>query len=505
MTEAKNLEPREFRFISRQEAATMLGCSYQTVCNWIESGILKGRKIERAEMVDRDTVEALFDTATEVIQMENKLQRLKSEISEELIAREKEFLDLRDDKLYLLKKQFLRSLIDNSVSIANDVLDDEDCAIVKGYLQGKSTNQIASELNTSIPQVVRKAKKSMPVLLSRLDYSDLREENRRLNEELSGIQEEIATLREKDKSENISRKIKGTPFVLGLSRFDFPVRIANILSNMGCKNLTDVLKLDLDYCFRRRKISINAIHQLESCLAKLGLYSGMDLDALSDSDFDAIVEKLKQKTIYTAEESDSTNQKLQSIPELKNHIKELQKSKNALEKEYEEHLKASRRNEKEFQKSKNAIEKEYEELLKASRRNEKEFQDSKNAIEREYKENLKASRKNENELKKQIDLMRRELGTACSKLSEIQETVDHLVEEIKNFNEVELQKIMPDDSDSANKYKSLYEFKLESMNLWKKTLEADLAASRSVIKAQKAIIDRLQVEKDNYERIKEKV
>ena len=479
MTEAKNLEPREFRFISRQEAATMLGCSYQTVCNWIESGILKGRKIERAEMVDRDTVEALFDTATEVIQMENKLQRLKSEISEELIAREKEFLDLRDDKLFLLKKQFLRSLIDNSVSIANDVLDDEDCAIVKGYLQGKSTNQIASELNTSIPQVVRKAKKSMPVLLSRLDYSDLREENRRLNEELSGIQEEIATLREKDKSENISRKIKGTPFVLGLSRFDFPVRIANILSNMGCKNLTDVLKLDLDYCFRRRKISINAIHQLESCLAKLGLYSGMDLDALSDSDFDAIVEKLKQKTIYTAEESDSTNQKLQSIPELKNHIKELQKSKNALEKEYEEHLKASRRNEKELQKSKNAI-------------------------EREYKENLKASRKNENELKKQIDLMRRELGTACSKLSEIQETVDHLVEEIKNFNEVELQKIMPDDSDSANKYKSLYEFKLESMNLWKKTLEADLAASRSVIKAQKAIIDRLQVEKDNNERIREK-
>lgn len=79
-------------------------------------------------------------------------------------------------------------------------------------------------------------------------------------------------------------------------------------------------------------------------------------------------------------------------------------------------------------------------------------------------------------------------------LSEQQETVDHLVEEIKNFNEVELQKIMPDDSDSANKYKSLYEFKLESMNLWKKTLEADLAASRSIIKTQKALIDRMRVE-----------
>lgn len=419
-------------------------------------------------------------------------------------AREKASIDLRDDKHYTIQKQLLRSVIDKSVNIANNIFKNKERAIITGYLQGKSTRQIASELNLDYDQIYYRTKKSLPVLLSRLDYTNLRDENRQLNEKLSSLQEEIATLREKDKSENISRKIKGTPFVLGLSRFDFPVRIANILSNMGCKNLTDVLKLDLDYCFRRRKISINAIHQLESCLAKLGLYSGMDLDALSDSDFDAIVEKLKQKTIYTAEESDSTSQKLQSIPELKNHIKELQKSKNALEKEYEEHLKASRRNEKEFQKSKNAIEKEYEELLKASRRNEKEFQDSKNAIEREYKEHLKASRKNENELKKQIDLMRRELGTACSKLSEIQETVDHLVEEIKNFNEVELQKIMPDDSDSANKYKSLYEFKLESMNLWKKTLEADLAASRSVIKSQKAIIDRLQVEKDNNERIREK-
>jgi hypothetical protein len=42
------------------------------------------------------------------------------------------------------------------------------------------------------------------------------------------------------------------------------------------------------------------------------------------------------------------------------------------------------------------------------------------------------------------------------------------------------------------------------MNLWKKTLEADLAASQSLIKTQKAIIDRLQVEKDNNERIKGK-
>jgi len=51
--------------------------------------------------------------------------------------------------------------------------------------------------------------------------------------------------------------------------------------------------------------------------------------------------------------------------------------------------------------------------------------------------------------------------------------------------------------------KAVYEYKLESMKVWKNRLEADLAASRSLIKSQKAIIDRLQPEKGNNERIED--
>ena len=62
-------------------------------------------------------------------------------------AREKASIDLRDDKHYTIQKQLLRSLIDKSVNIANDIFDNEERAIITGYLQGKSTRQIASELN----------------------------------------------------------------------------------------------------------------------------------------------------------------------------------------------------------------------------------------------------------------------------------------------------------------------------------------------------------------------
>ena len=314
----------------------------------------------------------------------------------------------------------LRSVIDKSVSIANDILDNEDSAIITGYLQGKSTKQIVSELNLPVGHVYYKAKKSMPILLSRLDYSDLRDENRHLNEKLASMQEEIAALRARDKSRNISRKIQGTPFALGLSRFGFPVRLANTLANLGCKNLADVLALDLDYYFRKRKISPNSMRQLDSLLAGLGLYAGMNLDAMSDSDFAEIVENLKQKTGLIKKESVN-------------------------------------------------------------------------------KEHLKAYRENEKELKKQLDSMRRELDSACRKLSEQQETIERLVEEIKNLNEFDLQIIKSKDSDSNKKIKAVYEYKLESMNIWKKTLEADLAASRSIIKAQKAIIEGLQLEQRTKE------
>ena len=53
MTEVKELEPRKFRFISRHEAAAILGCSYQTICNWIESGILKGHCVSRWYLLQR--------------------------------------------------------------------------------------------------------------------------------------------------------------------------------------------------------------------------------------------------------------------------------------------------------------------------------------------------------------------------------------------------------------------------------------------------------------------
>ena len=166
-------------------------------------------------------------------------------------------------------------------------------------------------------KVVKRANKSVPILLSRLDYNALRDENRQLKKQVHKMQKEIEQhckqehemqkeieqLREIVNSINFTRKIQGTPFVLGLSNFEFPVRLNNALVNLGCKNLADVVMLDIDDNFRQRKISPNSIRQLNSFLAGLGLYPGMDLNVMSDSDFDALVEKLMNKISFRTDKS----------------------------------------------------------------------------------------------------------------------------------------------------------------------------------------------------------
>ena len=87
---------QSLRLISRNEAAEILGCNPMTISNWIANGILKARQINRAVLVDRDSIEQLLDTATEVAEMEQRLKDLKNQLKEELEQREEEVLGLRN-------------------------------------------------------------------------------------------------------------------------------------------------------------------------------------------------------------------------------------------------------------------------------------------------------------------------------------------------------------------------------------------------------------------------
>ena len=90
------------------------------------------------------------------------------------------------------------------------------------------------------------------------------------------------------------------------------------------------------------------------------------------------------------------------------------------------------------------------------------------------------------------------------------ETIKKLREKLKDAVEAKIRMSQQIDaektglnSDKLQHIQKVYEYKLETMNFWKTNLEADLASSRKVIKAQQALIDKLQKENENLKVHKE--
>lgn len=67
------------RMLSRKDAATVLGCSQQTVTNWVDNGTLKGHTINGRLFVDAETIHALTDTVAEIEESKRRLDELKAE------------------------------------------------------------------------------------------------------------------------------------------------------------------------------------------------------------------------------------------------------------------------------------------------------------------------------------------------------------------------------------------------------------------------------------------
>jgi len=448
MTEAKKLEPREFRFISRQETAAMLGCSYQTICNWIESGILKGRKIERAEMVDIDTIEALFDTAADVARTEELLKERKKEFKAEIKSFDDAIIDLRNEKRQSIQDRALRSLIDNSVLLAKDTLHDYEADVVSGLLQGKSSIEIAKELDLTREKVRQISLKAMPKFLSHLDYSEVREENNELRKKADELQKEVDSLKQTNSVLGIARKIEGTPLSLELKKYGFSVRTLNKLDSIGCKNLVDVIKLDSITLLNKKNFGKGTIKAIENKLESIGLRLGMNLDSMSDEDFSDIVSRLtkltgykprtpdsKFKSLYIEQEKTVSLKKLKSVEgRLKNNIDELEK-------------KLAKKND----------------LLESSKKNL-----------REAYEIISSQKESIYQQKLEIKSLKKEIDNAVKENNKLKKNTGH--KEITIFS----------GKDELRRKEAIFEHKESTMKTWIKGLEEDLASKREYIKSLEA-------------------
>ena len=458
MTEAKKLEPRKFRFISRHEAATMLGCSYQTVCNWIESGILKGRKIERAEMVDIDTIEALFDTAADVARTEELLKERKKELKAEIKSFDDAIIDLRNENKQNIQDRALRSLIDNSVLLAKDTLHDYEADVVSGLLQGKSSIEIAKELDLTRERVRQISLKAIPKFLSHLDYSEVREENNELRKKADELQKEVDSLKQTNSVLGIARKIEGTPLSLELKKYGFSVRTLNKLDSIGCKNLADIIKMDSITLLNKKNFGKATIKAIENKLESMGLRLGMNLDSMSDEDFSDIVSRLTELTGYKPRTPDSKFKSLNIEHEKTVSLKKLKSVEGHLKNNIDElEKKLAKKND----------------LLESSKKNL-----------REAYEIISSQKESIYQQKLEIKSLKKEIDNAVKENNKLKKNTGH-----KEITIVSSE-------DKLRRKEAIFEHKESTMKTWIKGLEEDLASKREYIKSLEAAQKELREENE---------
>ena len=229
--------------ISRNEAAAMLGCTVSTISNWVEKGIIKGHKVDNLLLVDKESIEKLFDTASDVAEMEKKLEELRKIINNEIQQEEQKIKRLYEDGQRTIQDKFFKELTDSIVDTVKDRLSERDFIIVSGVLKGKPTLEIAREAGCNVETVRHNWHRITPKLIElindptvRQEKEDLAEENQKQKAEIRGLKDEISGLKDEIRRQQLNRRdqdLQAAPFTRDLSDFGFSPHIYRKLISSG--------------------------------------------------------------------------------------------------------------------------------------------------------------------------------------------------------------------------------------------------------------------------------
>ena len=87
------------RMINRQEAATLLNVSAQTISNWVERGVLNGHFScdgRKTMFIDRKSIEQYFDSLKDLSSMEKRIALQKKTLEEENFLCNETYVEVED-------------------------------------------------------------------------------------------------------------------------------------------------------------------------------------------------------------------------------------------------------------------------------------------------------------------------------------------------------------------------------------------------------------------------
>ena len=294
------------RLMSKDEVAALLGVTRQTVSNWIRRGILHLHEVGRFHLLDRASIESMFDSLEELKRSEERIHQLRQEYSSAVSDLESLLSEVRrSSALFPNDVQVgseLRHLAVKMVSgLYAHYLNETESDILSKLLQGEDLSSLAVRYRHTRDWVLKVARKACLRLLRAKDLDKIIQERNallslteRLDEVVRRQQERIDALSHRD--ELIRRGI--TQEEIALSRLllmplrdaGFSIRTLNCLRFIGVEKVADLLQYSYNDLLKLRNFGKTSLREVIGFLEGNGLQPGMETESV-----------LERYTLYQSE------------------------------------------------------------------------------------------------------------------------------------------------------------------------------------------------------------
>ena len=290
------------RLLTRSEVAEMLGCTPQTISNYVNDGVFKAHKAvkdgRQVLFIDSSTVLAILDdvkaleeSRVKLVEKQKQLANLKNEI-------EREWNDLtRMHKLFKqakggINETISRRILSSYVVFAQSVLTPHQYDVMQEFLDGVDIHKLASDYGVT-HEAIRILLLSASRKLAHVEgYGKLREENKQLKEEneiltrtndlLNRENEKLRSNIPQDKLieayEDNEERIRIAKLLCNrLVDYDLSVRTLNVLRSARIYSVADLVQLNKTDLLRIRNCGRKSFTELNDLVCALNLEWGMDI------------------------------------------------------------------------------------------------------------------------------------------------------------------------------------------------------------------------------------
>ena len=273
------------------KAAEEFGVNRQTISNWHDTGILQGTIIKGNRFVTRESLDKLKEVYPESAADADRIEAYRTEILSLEDKLKKQRKALRTERIYRnYSPRYVRNFVNNAVELMkkidgkefHDLLDEK---FIHCWLFGYDINETCEEHGVSYYTYIASAKRYIRAMRKMVEYGELVERNRNLEEELKetkaklqSLQTDMDEYRERFKNVDEEQSLKEQYPILNkpLIELDLTVRTFNILRMNGFENLGQVIRYDKFQLMKLHHFGRKSLNEITDFLEQYGLELGTD-------------------------------------------------------------------------------------------------------------------------------------------------------------------------------------------------------------------------------------